>query len=116
MDKPIENFWQIRLSEVKAALEDNNFEVFLAQTEADVHQIVLDDLIPRLKPRTVSWGGSMTFTGSGLYKKLVNQTDIEVWESVDWNIAILRSDNVSTTVAIIPGLPVIPTPITETFA
>ena len=83
MDKPIENFWQIRLSEVKAALEANNFEVFLAQTEAHVHQIVLEDLIPRLKPRTVSWGGSMTFTGSGLYKKLVNQTDIEVWDTFD---------------------------------
>jgi L-lactate utilization protein LutB len=83
MDKPIENFWQIRLAEVKAALEANNFEVFLAQTEADVHQIVLEDLIPRLKPRTVSWGGSMTFTGSGLYKKLVSQADIEVWDTFD---------------------------------
>jgi L-lactate utilization protein LutB len=83
MDKPIENFWRIRLAEVKAALEANNFEVFLAQTEADVHQIVLEELIPRLKPRTVSWGGSMTFTGSGLYKKLVNQSDIDVWDTFD---------------------------------
>ena len=25
MDKPIENFWQIRLADVKTALEANNF-------------------------------------------------------------------------------------------
>ena len=29
MDQPIENFWQIRLADVKTALEANNFEVFL---------------------------------------------------------------------------------------
>jgi hypothetical protein len=66
MDKPIENFWQIRLADVKTALEANNFEVFLAEKQADVHKIVLEDLIPQLKPKTISWGGSMTFTGSGL--------------------------------------------------
>jgi hypothetical protein len=58
MDKPIENFWQIRLADVKTALEANNFEVFLAEKKEDVHKIVLEDLIPQLKPKTVSWGGS----------------------------------------------------------
>jgi hypothetical protein len=38
MDKPIENFWQIRLADVKTALEANNFEVFLAQKKEDVHK------------------------------------------------------------------------------
>ena len=81
MDKPIENFWQIRLADVKTALEANNLEVFLAEKEEDVHKIVLEDLIPQLKPQTVSWGGSMTFTGSGLYKKLKDRSDIEVWDT-----------------------------------
>ena len=40
MDKPIENFWQIRLADVKTALEANNFEVFLAEKQEDVHKIV----------------------------------------------------------------------------
>ena len=87
MDKPIENFWQIRLTDVKKALEANNFEVFLAQKKEDVHKIVLEDLIPQLKPKTVSWGGSMTFTGSGLYEKLKNKTDIEVWDTFDNQIS-----------------------------
>ena len=87
MDKPIENFWQIRLADVKTALEANNFEVLLAQKKEDVHKIVLEDLIPQLKPQTVSWGGSMTFTGSGLYEKLKDKTDIEVWDTFDNKIS-----------------------------
>ncbi|MBW2438546.1 MAG: LUD domain-containing protein, partial [Deltaproteobacteria bacterium] len=81
MDNPIENFWQIRLTEVKTALETNNFEVFLAEKKEGVHRIVLEDIIPQLKPKTISWGGSMTFTGSGLYKKLKDRSDIEVWDT-----------------------------------
>ena len=88
MDKPIESFWQIRLTDVKKALEANNFDVFLAQKKEDVHKIVLEDLIPQLKPKTVSWGGSMTFTGSGLYEKLKNKTDIEVWDTFDNKISL----------------------------
>ena len=60
MDKPVENFWRIRLADVKKALEANNFEVYLAGKTEDAHKIVLDDLIPQLAPRTVSWGGSGT--------------------------------------------------------
>jgi hypothetical protein len=87
MDKPIENFWQIRLADVKTALEANNFEVFLAEKKEDVHKIVLEDLIPQLKPRTISWGGSMTFTGSGLYKELKDRSDIDVWDTFDSQIS-----------------------------
>lgn len=81
MDKPIENFWRTRLTDVKAALEANNFEVFLAETIENAQEIVLEDLIPHLKPETMSWGGSMTFTDSGLHKKLRDRTDIEVWDT-----------------------------------
>ncbi len=81
MDKPIENFWQIRLADVKTALEANNFEVFLAPNKEDAYKIVLQDLIPRLKPKTISWGGSMTFIGTGLYTALKDQPAIEVWDT-----------------------------------
>ncbi len=87
MDKPIENFWQIRLADVKTALEANNFEVFLAEKKEDVHKIVLEELIPQLNPSTISWGGSMTFTGSGLYEKLKDKSDIEVWDTFDSKIS-----------------------------
>lgn len=87
MDNPIGNFWQIRLADVKTALEDNNFEVFLAEKNEDVHEIVLQELIPQLKPQVVSWGGSMTFTGTGLYKKLKDLPDLGILDTFDKKIS-----------------------------
>ena len=81
MDQPIENFWRIRLADVKAALEANNFEVFLAEKSEDAHKIVLEDIIPQLKPKTISWGGSMTVTGSGLYEKVKDRSEIDVLDT-----------------------------------
>jgi L-lactate utilization protein LutB len=60
MDKPVENYWEKRLSEVKKALEDNNFEVFVADNAADASKIVQEEILPKTGAKTVSWGGSMT--------------------------------------------------------
>jgi L-lactate utilization protein LutB len=83
MDKPIESFWKIRMAEVKTALEANNFAVFLVEKKEDACKIVLEDLIPRLAPKTVSWGGSMTFRSTGLYEALKDRTNGEVWDPFD---------------------------------
>jgi len=61
MDKPVDNYWNIKLNNLKEHLEKNNFEVFLAQSLQDVRSIVMQTLIPKIKPVSVSWGGSMTF-------------------------------------------------------
>ncbi len=86
MDKPIENFWQIRLADVKTVLEANNFEVFIAERKEDAYNIVLEDLVPQLTPQTVSWGGSMTFIGSGLYKSLQQQSKLQILDTFDKKI------------------------------
>ena len=41
MEDPIRNYWQIRLGELKAAVEDNDFEVFLAENVDEAKKIVL---------------------------------------------------------------------------
>jgi L-lactate utilization protein LutB len=83
MDKPIENYWKRRLADVKLALEENNFEVCLAESTQHANTIVLEDLLPKLNPKTVSWGGSMTFTASGLHRKLNEKSDLEVLDTFD---------------------------------
>jgi len=67
MDKPIENYWQLRLKDLKETLEDNNFEVFIASSGDEAKNIVLEEIVPKIGAKSVSWGGSMTFTASGLY-------------------------------------------------
>lgn len=81
MEKPIENYWGLRLNRVKAALTDNNFDVFLAGDTKEAVEIVQKKIIPDLNPGSVSWGGSMTFTAIGLYDAIKNSTDFDVLDT-----------------------------------
>jgi len=83
MDKPIDNYWGKRLADLKAALESNNFEVYVAGNKDDAYKIVLEDIMPPLNARRISWGGSMTFIDSGLYKQLKDHSDLEVLDTFD---------------------------------
>ena len=87
MDKPIEVYWKIRLNDTKEQLEANNFEVFIADDMSHAKTIVLEKLIPRLKPQRISWGGSMTFVASGLYQILKNAQDMEVVDTFDKSLS-----------------------------
>ena len=87
MDKPIENYWNSRLADLKQALEENNFEVFLADNKEDAKKIVLEDIITKIKPKTISWGGSLTFTSIGLYDVLKGSPDMDVLDTYDKSIS-----------------------------
>ena len=92
MDKPIEHFWQKRLQDLKVALEANNFEVYLADDKAQAADLVLGSLLTESGAKSISWGGSMTFVGSGLYDALKDRTDLEVIDGIDKD----ASDEVKT--------------------
>ena len=87
MDKPVEHYWHIKLNQLKENLEKNNFEVFVAESLQDVRSIVMDTLLPRIKPTSISWGGSMTFVASGLYDELKNSQSITVLDTFDKDIS-----------------------------
>ena len=78
MDSPVDRFWQIRLADIKLSLEANNFDVFVAQNAAEARNIVLNKIIPNVAPKSISWGGSMTFVATGLYDELTNNKKIRV--------------------------------------
>ena len=85
MDKPIETYWNARLRDLKAALEENNFEVFLAQDRAEAKKIVLEEILPETGPKSVSWGGSVTFRSTGLYEAIKEMKGLEVVDAYDRN-------------------------------
>ncbi|MFC1816056.1 lactate utilization protein [Thermodesulfobacteriota bacterium] len=87
MDKPIEHFWQLRLNDLKNALEANNFEVFMAGNSDEAQKIVLEEIIPKINVKTVSWGGSMTFVTTGLYETLKNNPEFNVIDTYDKNLS-----------------------------
>jgi len=83
MDKPLNHYWNIRLADLKSALETNNFEVHLAETAADAQKIVLEDILVKTEARSVSWGGSLSVVATGLYHALKGRTDIEMIDTLD---------------------------------
>jgi len=88
MDRPVEHFWKIRLESVKKALEANNFEVFLADSVAGARKTVLEDILPGTEARSLSWGGSVTFVGTGLYEALKGRGDLKVIDTYDRGISL----------------------------
>ena len=87
MDKPIENYWKIRLEGLKKSLEENNFEVFLANNSSEAKTIVQKEILPKTGAKSVSWGGSLTFTDTGLYHDIKNNQAMEVLDVYDKNLS-----------------------------
>ena len=83
MDKPTENYWRIRLNELKEVLEDNQFEVFIAKDTAEAKAIVLEEILPATKAKSVSWGGAMTYLATGLYEAIKATPNLEILDTYD---------------------------------
>jgi len=87
MDNPIHRYWEIRLQKLKKALEANNFDVYIADNKDLAKKIAYDTLIPDIAPRTISWGGSVTFVGTRLYEALKNDPRYTVFDTYDKSLS-----------------------------
>lgn len=86
MENPRENFWKLRLEALKGQLEKNNFTVDVVDRLAEARPLVLEKILPARNPKSVSWGGSMTFVASGLYEALRTRRDLEVIDTFEKGI------------------------------
>lgn len=87
MTDPLKTYWEMRLKEVKSTLEENNYEVHLVDNLAEAKEIVLKKLIPAIKPASISWGGSVTVTGSGVYDELKDSSRYQIIDTYDANVS-----------------------------
>lgn len=85
MKDPINNFWQLKLENVKESLEKNNFDVFIARDAEDAKNTALEQIIPKLDIESVSWGGSMSFVSTGLFHVLKDDEKLKVINTFDKN-------------------------------
>jgi len=83
MERPIEVYWQIRLKEVANALEANNFAVYQAADLVTAKKIVMEEIFPSTGAKSVSWGGSMTLTASGICDAIKNLPGLEILDTFD---------------------------------
>ena len=82
MEKPIENFWSLRLADLKDVLEANNFEVHIAEN-VDAAKKIVREIVPRTGAKSISWGGSVTYVQTGLYQELKDYPGIEVLDTYE---------------------------------
>ena len=87
MQNPTEQYWKIRLPEIKQALEANRFDAYVADNANEAKRIVLEELIPAVSPRTISWGGSLTFTETGIYEAICTRNDVTILDTYDKSIS-----------------------------
>jgi len=87
MENPIGNYWKLRLTDLKEALEGNNFEVFIVDDALEASRVVLEKILPKTSAKSVSWGGSMTFIATGLFDSIKGNPDLEVLDTFNKNLS-----------------------------
>ena len=87
MPTPINNYWQLKLEAVKQRLEDNKFDVYIADSAKKAKDIALSTIIPPLGAKTLSWGGSVSFVSTGLFHALKDNPDFEVINTFDQSLS-----------------------------
>ena len=83
----MEKYWELRLKNSRSALEKNNFSAFIAQTPVDAKQIVIDQILPELDIKSVSWGDSLTLYATGILPYFRDNSEIKLIETFGENIS-----------------------------
>lgn len=86
MQKYEDNFWELRLEHCKKALENNNFQVYIAQTFAHAESIFRQEILPQFNVKTASWGDSLTLNLTGIMEYLKKNKSINVIETFAKNL------------------------------
>ena len=83
MQNPIEIYWKQRLDKCKNALENNNFDAYIAEDPLEANKIIIKEIIPKIKVKSASWGDSMTLHSTDVLNVLRKKSDIHVIETFE---------------------------------
>jgi hypothetical protein len=83
VETPTPNYWELRLKSCKDALEQNNFEAFIAQTPAEAKQIIIDQILPAINVKSVSYGDSLTLFETGVLEYFKKNSKFTLIDTFD---------------------------------
>jgi hypothetical protein len=69
------------LEKCKNALENNNFDAYLAADSLEANQIIMNEIIPKIEAKSASWGDSMTLHTTGVLQMLRKNPDVNLIET-----------------------------------
>ena len=70
---------------VLKTLRQNNFDVYWAESAEQAGELFFAEIMPALKPQTVSWGDSMTMRAANVLEKISADPDIVLIKPFDKN-------------------------------
>ena len=83
MAAPIDTYWRIRLEAIREKLAENNFAAQVVPTAAEARRVVTEEIVPAVKPATISWGGSTTHVQTGIYDALKTLPGVNILDTYD---------------------------------
>ena len=87
METPEQKYWELRLQSCRDALEQNHFGAFIAQTPAEAGRIVIDQILPEIDVKSVSWGDSLTLYETGVLEFFKDNPEINLIQTFDANVS-----------------------------
>ena len=78
MENFVATYWQFRLENLRERLEKNNFKAFVVSSTEQARQLFMQNLVPEVKPKLLSFGGSMTLGATKILDHLNEFDDLEV--------------------------------------
>jgi L-lactate utilization protein LutB len=70
MDNFVDEYWQLRLTALQEQLKKNNFDALVVQSAKEAARVVMEKIVPAVKPQSVAFGGSMSLISTGLLDSL----------------------------------------------
>jgi len=78
MSKDIEFYWKKRIEKCKKSLEQNNFEVFISEDISIAKDLILNEILPKIQCKSVSWGDSISMLSTGIIEEIKKNADIDL--------------------------------------
>ena len=75
-------YWGLRLEACRKALENNGFEAYVVPDPGRARDLIMETILPQIKPRTVSYGGSLTVEATGILDEIRKRPDLEMHETM----------------------------------
>lgn len=84
-EKPrsVRDYWPTVLAGVGKRLAANGFAAYIADDPDHARQIVMDHILPEVKPSSMSWGDSLSVAATGLLDELRRDPDLDVIVTFD---------------------------------
>lgn len=86
MNNHIKKYWELRLEKCKEALESNHFGAYLADDHKDAKKIVIEDILPGIRVKTIAWGDSLTLHATDILDEIRRNPDVDLLETFAENV------------------------------